>query len=113
MLKKIPPYSKNLFALQRQGLRPTGTINIWLGNEAWQKGKQGSIYKPLRTLILPPWECPTIYQWPVNQCDIDIIDTGFAQIDYVEDLAYCLYLAGADRVRFTDSDYKLTVYHKE
>ncbi len=113
MLKKVPPYGKPLFAIQQKHLKPLGTVYVWLGNEAWQKGKNFSISMPERTLIIPPWYCPTNYHWPVKQCDLLILDTGFAELEYVDDLVYCLYSAGAEVVRFINPNNQLTVYHKE
>jgi hypothetical protein len=113
MSQKVPPYGKPLFSLQQKNLKPNNSVYIWLGNDAWQKGRNFSISMPTRTLIIPPWECPSFYHWPVKQCDILIFDTGYAELEYVEDLVICLYKAKADIVRFISPSNELTVYHKE
>lgn len=110
---KLPPFGKALEDLQSQGKAPTDTINVWIGNKAWEKGTGFAKSMPTRTLVLPPWEDPESYYWPINGCDMLIHDTGFAELDYLKDLAYCLYRDGADIVRCLTPDFQLIVFHKE
>ncbi len=112
-MRKIPPYGKELYKLQQQGQRPTGSVYVWIGNYAWKKGQAFSVSMPNRTLALPPWVSPGVYDWPVKDCDVLIHDTGFAEKDYLEDLVYCLYKDGTDKVRLIAPDFKLTIYHKD
>ena len=113
MQQKIPPFGKSLFALQQKHLKPISSVYLWIGDKAWQKGKAFSPSRPVTNLILPPWECPTTYLWPVKDCDVLILETSFADLEYVEDLVYCLYSAGAEIVRLIKVNDQLIVYHKE
>ena len=99
-MKKIPPYGKPLAELIKSGKTPNNSINLFIGNLAWQKGKNFSVSCPERTLIIPPWDAPYLYWWPVNSCDVIIFDTGYAEQDYINDLVECLYTDGADIARY-------------
>ena len=112
-MKKLPPYGKSLQDLQQKGLRPTNSIKVFMGNNAWKKGDGSAINYPERTLVLPPWICASSYTWPVKDCDILIFDSGYAEMGYIENLVQCLYLDGADIVRYVSPELKLTVYYKE
>lgn len=112
-MKKIPPYGKPLDELIRSGLRPTNSINLFIGTHAWEKGKSFSLSYPTRTLALPAWQSPHNYSWPVQGCDILIHDTSYANEDYVRELAYALYQHEADIVRFINSEKSIITYHKD
>ena len=113
MHKKIPPFGKKLADLQAEGLRPFGSIFLIIGITAWQHGKAKAISYPLRTLILPAYECPFSYFWPVKECDVLILDYGYPELDYIDELAYALYEYKAEIVRYLSPDEKLTVFYKE
>ena len=112
-MKIIPPYSKPLHDLQLTGHAPKNSVYIWIGNNAWIKGKSFSASQPTRNIVLPPWDAPEKYKWPVFECDILIQDTGYAELDYVTDLVFCLYQDGASIVRYVAPDFTLTVFHKD
>lgn len=112
-MKKLPPYGKPLFELQKNSCRPKDSIYLFIGNKAWQKGESFSISIPERLLILPPWNDPNEYHWPVKECDVLIFDTGYAEVSYIDDLAFNLYQHNAQIVRSVSPDFILTVYHKE
>ena len=107
---QIPPYARALYALQKSGKQPTNTVIVWMGAFAWKKGQAFINSNPTRTLVLPPWENPRNYYWPVNKCDVLIYNTSPCDIEYVEDLVYELYKCGADIVRYESPFYVLTVY---
>lgn len=111
--KKNLPYSKPLRDLIASGYAPSNDVNIFLGQYAWRNGKSFAIFHPDRTIILPPWENPNDFYWPVRECDVLVFDTGYAESDYLHDLAFCLYESEACAVRMICPDFKLTVYHKE
>jgi hypothetical protein len=113
MSKKLPPYGKPLQALLSQGGLPDNVVNLWIGMNAWHKGTAFNLSYPTRTLVLPPWICPTNYYWPVNGCDVMIFDTGYADLDYIENIAYCLFQDGANKVYYSSPEHKLTVYLKD
>lgn len=112
-MSKIPPYGSELFHLQKQGLKPATTIFLWIGNSAWKKAKESVHLRPVSTLLIPPWFCPSTYFWPVNDCRVLIVDTGYAEDNYLNDIAYCLYQGGADVVMCLTHDKNLIVFHKE
>ena len=110
---KLPPYGKGLYDLIQQNLKPSNSVNLFIGTKAWDKGRAFSVSYPNRTLILPAWHDPYLYYWPVKDCDILIVDTGYANDDYIESLVISLYQHQAAIVRFIDPDMNLIVYHKE
>ncbi len=112
-MKKLPPYAKPLFELQQNGSRPSNSVNIWIGANAWKKGRAFSASMPSRTIVLPPWLSPFEFYWPVKGCDILINDTGQSEVDYIEDIVCCLYTDGADIVRYVAPNFQLTLFHKD
>jgi hypothetical protein len=111
--KKFLPYSKPLADLIKSGFAPSNDVNVFLGQNAWAKGKKFAVSYPERTLVLPPWENPSDFYWPVKECDVLVCDTGYAELDYLHDLALCLYESAASIVRMISPDFKITIYHKE
>ncbi len=111
--KKYPPYSKPLHELIKKGLSPRNDVYLFIGNKAWERAKGWSKMYPERTLMLQPWLSAFDFIWPVQECDILIIDTGYAESDYVDELAESLFLHDASKIRFINTDDKLIVYHKE
>jgi hypothetical protein len=112
-VKKIPPFGEGLFELQQQGKVPIGSVYLWIGDRAWYKGAAFSASRPFTNLLLPPWLSSTEYIWPVRQCNVCIFDTGYAELEYVEELAYCLLKEGATNIHYSDPYHNLTIYHKE
>lgn len=110
---QIPPYGKALYALQKSGQYPKNSINVWAGAFAWRKAQLFTASCPARTLILPPWENPENYYWPVNKCDVLINNTSPCEDDYIEDLVYELYKGGAEIVRYLSPCLELTVFHQQ
>ena len=110
-MKKLPPYGKALHELQLQGLRPQNSINIFVGQGAWQKGQNFSISYPERTLVLPAYQCPSLFEWPVNECDVLIVDTGYCEKDYLNDIAFYLYQNKAEIVRCIPPELTLVIFN--
>lgn len=112
---KLPPYGKPLKDLIDKRFKPDNSIFLYIGREAWDRARKKLISHPNNVLVLPPYNCPTLYDWPVKQCDVLIIDCGYPEQDYIDDLVFCLYNADAEVVRYISPDHKLTVYqtHKE
>ncbi len=111
--KKLLPYSQPLYRLIESGHAPSNDVNVFIGNRAVDKGAKFAFSHPERTLALPPWHDPSGYDWPVKECDILVFDLGYAEPDYLHDLAFCLYESEARIVRMISPYSKLTVYHKE
>jgi len=110
---KLPAYSKPLFDLIQSGQRPNNSINVFIGQLAWQKGRVFSVSYPTRTIVLPPWDDPLPFYWPVPTCDVLVHDTGYAETNYLEDLVFSLLRDGASIVRTVSPEFLLTVFHKE
>jgi len=115
MTKRLPPFAKRLFEIQQRGYRILDTVNVYIGIDSWAKARAMSVTFPLRTLSIPAWLAPELYHWPVNQCDVMICDTSYAEMDYITDLVACLYKDGADVVRYMNlHDFKLfKVFNKD
>lgn len=113
ILRKLPPFGRPLYELQSEGCHPNNSINLFIGTYAWQKGHAFSKMYPLRTLILPPWLSPDGYLWSVSECDILIMDTGYADLQYLNELVTELYSANASIVRSIDFINSLVVHDKE
>lgn len=111
--KKYPPFSKSLRDLINKGYRPTNDVLIFIGNDAWKQACEKIKSAPERVICLPPWLSPNDFYFPVKECDILIFDTGYAEEDYLIELAERLYDDGANIVRLISPDHKLFIYHKE
>ena len=61
-------------------------------------------------MVLPYDTDPSLYSWPVKDCSILLIDTGFLSIDDVEKIAYCLLCADAVIVSAILANNQLVVY---
>ena len=112
-MKKLPPYGKELFLLQQKGERPHNSIYVYIGLNAWKLGSSSYISRPARTLLLPPWEDPDVYDWPVDECDVLICKTSWADSDYIDDVVKSLFIAGATRAILLDYDHNTIFFHKE
>ena len=99
--KKLPPYGKPLRDFLKSGGKLDNDVYLFIGNDAWEKGKSFSITQLRRTLVLPPYDCPTNYLWPVRDCDILIFDSSLCDDDYIEDLMLTLFACEANIVRYT------------
>lgn len=114
-MKKLPPFGKNLFLMQQQGIVPTNDIFIFVGRNAWQKASNFHISRPTTT-CLPPYHGASFYAWPVKDCDVIIFDTSMAETDstqdYLNDLAFYLYEDGARIVRCATYNFSFHTYKR-
>jgi len=104
---KLPPFGKYLENIKE--IACINSIYLFIGPNSFTKAKDWFNQRP-GTICLPPYDCPSLYRWPVKDCDILIIDTGFCESDYLNDIAYFLYLYGAVKVRCLLSDNKLLIF---
>lgn len=110
---KLPPYARPLYESLSNNELPNNDVHIFIGRKAWDKGKAFSVSYPNRICVLPAWHSPFAYYWPIQNCDILVCDTGYAEPDYLLELAQCLYEHCANIVRVISPEYKLSIYHKE
>ena len=110
---KVPPYGKPLRGLIDSGTRPKNNVYLYLGKLAWDRGKNSSFCRQSRTLALPPEKSPLLYDWPVNGCDILMIETSPLDTEYVENIAGIMFGNGAKSVSLISIDLLLTIYKKE
>lgn len=103
-MQKLPPYGKPLASLLQSGFKPNNDVYVIIGKHAWKKAHGLSISYPQRVLCLPPYECPSVYEWPVKQCDILLVNTGYGHDDYAQDVAFYLYQQGASLVHTITRD---------
>lgn len=108
---KLPPYGKYLDELLQSGKTPDNSVYLFVGQSAFIKANNFQCSRPT-TLYLPAYDCPSRYRWPVKGCDILIFDTGWCEIPYLTDIAYCLYQENALVVRSISSEFKMTTYDK-
>lgn len=110
---KSPPFSKPLRELLQSGQSTDNSIYLYIGDYAWDKGKNSSIMRPSRTLILPPNESPLVYDWPVYGCDILLIETSLFDTDYIEHFVHLLLSYGATKVVLIAVNLLITTYKKD
>lgn len=100
--KKLPPYGAPILSAIEQGLTPINDIYLFCGRNAWHKATGMNKQRP--TLCLPPWEDPSIFDWPVKNCDILILDTGGSDQDYIDAIAASLFACKASIIRVVTSE---------
>lgn len=112
---KYPPFSKKIVDLLLKKEKITNSINLYIGCDAWRKGSVMHKSFPNFTMILPPYDSPLNYSWPVFNCDILIIDLGGCDEQYIQDLALQLFISHAASVRYISPSpfYLLTVFKKD
>lgn len=111
MKLKLPPYSKPLNYFLNSGKKPKNDIYFFCGWNAWEKAKAFSKYR--FTLVLPPYEVPFIYKWPVNGCDVLVFEGGNLETRDIEEIAFCLLKDGAAIVRAVNANNEIAIYRKE
>jgi hypothetical protein len=110
---KVPPYSKPLHEALLNGQRPTSELYLYIGNNAWDKGRNSVVMRPSRTLVLPPNESPTNYFWPVHGCNIIMIETSRLSTEYIELIAQILLDYGSGRIMLISHNLLTTIYEKD
>lgn len=110
---KVPPYGKPLKALLQSGQLPDNSVYLYIGNQAWDKGKLSSYSRPTRTLILPPKYHPLLYDWPVSGCDILIIETSPLTETFIQELVSILFAFDADKAALISHDFHTAYYKKD
>ena len=112
---EIPPYGKQLFDLQKQGLRPVNSVYIFAGLRAWAKTAAFQISHPDTALCLPPWRHPHEFHWPVRDCEVLIVDTLASDQEYIDWMAEAAFRDGdgAGKIYFISQDFEFTKYDKE
>jgi len=110
---KLVPYGKPLYELLLEGKNPSNSVYVYIGQKSWEKGQNSSISRPTRTLVLPPHHLPQSYKWPVQGCEILLIETSNLVTEYIEDIVQVLFDYDADRVVLLSSNLSITLYKKE
>lgn len=101
--KKLPPFGK----IQRV----QSEIFIFIGRNAWKKASSFQAQRP-GTLCLPAYISPYDFNWPIKDSDITIFDTSWCSDDYIEDVVKCLFVYGANKIAFINSDYQFFIFKK-
>lgn len=110
---KWPPFSAYLRSLLLHNDVPTNDVYLFVGHKAYSKAEAFHSNKQrLTTIYLPPYECPSMYEWPVKSCDVLIWDTGWCEEGYLNDLAYYLYQFDANIVRCLTPEFQLFKFNK-
>ncbi len=111
-MKKLVPYGSPLKSRLINSGPIKNDVYLFIGNHAWEKAKNFQTSRP-GTLCLPPFYDPSIYEWPVPNCDILIFDTGFCDQDYIDAIVKILFRSNANIVRYVSSDFKTTIFKKD
>jgi hypothetical protein len=111
-MQKLPPYGKQLLNSIALGENLTSTIYIYIGWNAWSRAKKSYNDGDL-TLCIPPYQCPTLYHYPVSNCNTVILSTPEIEDDYLEDLILSLYKFKANMVAVITGDNELLLFKKD
>jgi hypothetical protein len=110
---KLAPYGKPLKSLLDNGQLPNNSVYLYIGDKAWDKGALSSICRPSRTLVLPPHHTPLIYEWPVNGCDILMIETSPLETEFIENFVNLLFSHGATKIVLINFNLLSVTYKKD
>jgi hypothetical protein len=110
---KTPPFGKPLQALLQSGQIPNNSVYLYIGNLAWDKGRSSSISRSARTLILPFGHNPLEYEWPVQGCDILMIETSPIDTEFIENFVNLLFSEGAIKITLISVNLLSTIYKKD
>ena len=110
---KLVPYGKPLYELLLEGKSPGNSVYVYVGKKSWEKGQKSSSSRPTQTLVLPPHHLPQSYKWPVQGCEILLIETSNLVTEYIEDVVQVLFDYDANRVALLSLNLLLTIYEKE
>lgn len=72
-------------------------VPIIIGEHAQQLALELYPYIPT-TLFIPYLQSPNTYTWPINGCDIRIVDTGQSSKAFIKQCAICFYGYGAAEI---------------
>ncbi len=111
-MKKIPPYGKELHQFLQKGDPLKESIFLWIGVYAWDRARYFAEIS-FTSILIPPWDDPFDYYFPVLKSTVLLIDTGWAAEDYIADLVFCLFECGASSIIYLSPDLNLTTFHKE
>lgn len=101
MIKKLPPYGKQLKERMRSGYQPTNGVNIYT---SWNMGR---IFP--HGITFPPEASPNEFDWSflVGQ-KISLFNTGsYADYGILKELAILLVQSGVKSVGLIDLDHPL------
>lgn len=107
----LPPFGKEAALLLSYGVQPRNDIFIFAGLNGWHKAQACKDRQIV--LCLPYGKDPANYSWPVKDCPVLLIDTGFLSITDIEKFAYILLCAHAEIVRVMLSINKMVVYRRD
>lgn len=84
-----------------------GIAIIFMGKEAWS---QSASFHPILpyTLCLPPKTNPFDFKWPLEKCEVYLVDTGSSARSFITYCVKAFFAYGATRVRYINKWRKLT-----
>lgn len=112
MHKKLPPFGKELSQIISSGKKPKTAVYVYVGFNAWTRAKKSYNDGDL-VLCIPPYECPTLYHYPVSNCNIVILSTPEIEDEYLEDLILCLYNFKANMVAVITGNNELLLFKRD
>jgi hypothetical protein len=66
-----------------------------------------------KNVDITPKASPLDYDWPVNGCDILMIETSHFSQEYIESFVQLLFSFGADKVTYLSTEMLSTIFKKE
>jgi hypothetical protein len=127
---KLPPFGKQLIDSNR-AFSPHSIVYIFTGGSAWKNGNEHfkSPDNFDNALVLPPDHLPREYHWPVKNRIVLIKDSPIVSYnfknkmeeslylstvnDYLEELVYYLYKAGASGISISLANNDLILIEKD
>lgn len=77
---------------------PFPMLFVWIGKFSYERHKEYlSIFK--NSFWLPHLDSPKNYKWPVNNCEVYLIDCGKSQESFIKFCAKCFLSQGAHKVQ--------------
>lgn len=93
-MRKNPPYAKRVSQSIQEGY--SNCLYMFIGYDAWERARNFTMSRP--TLLLPPYEDPSLYKWPVEGYEVLVLEREAFDDEFLNDLAYWLYEDCATKV---------------
>ena len=93
-MKPLAPYGKFI-----QQNNPFHAAIIFIGKVAIERAEQFQAILPY-TLCLPYPDSPSNYFWPLDNCDVYLVDTGQSKDSFIQYCALTFFGYGANVVRY-------------
>lgn len=107
MKKLLPPYGEYL-ANQLSISDEYQIAIVFIGNSGQQRAENFQSHLPY-ALYLPPFNSPFKYIWPLNNCEVYLIDTEYASLSFIRSCAVCFLGYGAKIIQYINKNRSLII----